>query len=248
MHGMDWNCFSARKKQRGPSKEGHAADSPKPVRTTAEQHLFWLLREQHRTSAGPPNYRAMAAKFNVAFLEQTNLVSLQTNDIFLLASCLQGFEVPVEERLGLTNADRLQEYDLTVDQKCRQLDARYLSETLTHSVQQPACPSVDQTVELVPSSSPQCPQAMLAAFAGHMTNTNAAASLLPGDPNGSRESARGFNREHSKQGQQLQKPLLNRISLPWLADTMATLVLQPGRAILVVAIPLLCAGLANSPE
>lgn len=65
---------------------------------------------------------------------------------------------------------------------------------------------------------------------------------------GSRESARGFNREHSKQGQQLQKPLLNRISLPWLADTMATLVLQPGRAILVVAIPLLCAGLANSPE
>ena len=94
--------------------------------------------------------------------------------------------MPVEERLGLTNADRLQEYDLTVDQKCRQLDARYLSETLTHSVQQPACPSVDQTVELVPSSSPQCPQAMLAAFAGHMTNTNAAASLLPGDPNGKR--------------------------------------------------------------
>ncbi len=73
-----------------------------------------------------------------------------------------------------------------VDQKCRQRAARNLSETATYSVQHPACPSADQTVELVPSSSPQCPQTMLAAFAGHMADANAAASVLPGAPNGER--------------------------------------------------------------
>ncbi len=62
---------------------------------------------------------------------------------------------------------------------------------------------------------------------------------------GARESTRGFN---SKQGQQLQKPTLNRISLLQLADTTAAVMLQPGLAILVVATPLLCAGLASSPE
>lgn len=41
---------------------------------------------------------------------------------------------------------------------------------------------------------------------------------------GARESAHGFS---SKQGQQLQKPLLNRISLLQLADTMAAVMLQP---------------------
>jgi hypothetical protein len=55
---------------------------------------------------------------------------------------------------------------------------------------------------------------------------------------GSRESARGLN---SKQRQQLQKPPLNHNSLLQLADNMA-------EAILEVAMPLLCAGLANSPE
>ncbi|DBA98766.1 hypothetical protein WJX77_001942 [Trebouxia sp. C0004] len=176
MYGMactrhSGNCVSARKKQRGPEIEGLVADNPKIIQTTAEQHLFWSLREQHRTSVGPPNYSAMAANFNVAFAEQANLV------------LLQGFEVPFEERLGLTNADRLQEYDYLIDQKCRQRDARNLSEMSKYSLQHPACHSADQTVELVPSSSPQCPQTMLEAFAGHMADVNAAASLLPGDPN-----------------------------------------------------------------
>lgn len=89
--------------------------------------------------------------------------------------------MPCEERLGLTNADRLQEFDHMVNQKCRQRDARNSSETLTYSLQHPACPPADQTVELVPSSSPQCPQVTLAAFAGHMASVNAAASLFPDD-------------------------------------------------------------------
>ncbi len=98
---------------------------------------------------------------------------------------------------------------------------------------------------------------MLAAFAGHMADVNAAASLLPGDPNverppqqldGEAKLQRGKRKRSRFQGQQLQKPPLNRISLLQLADTMAALMLQLGLAILVVATPLLCAGLANSPE
>ncbi len=69
-----------------------------------------------------------------------------------------------------------------VDQMCRQRVAQNLSETATYSVQQPACPSTDWTVELVPSSSPQCPQTRLAAFAGYMADANAAASVLLGNP------------------------------------------------------------------
>ena len=127
------NCFSARKKQRGPGKEGLVQDNPKPIRTTAEQHLFWLLREQHRTSAGPPDYRAMAAKFNIAFLEQTNLLLLQVTEpallcisamqqvsrhfacivismqillvILLLAICLHGCALPSEHKASLCIAD-----------------------------------------------------------------------------------------------------------------------------------------------
>ena len=114
-------------------KEGLVADNPKPIRTTAEQHLFWLLREQHRTSACPPNYRAMAAKFNVAFLEQTNLVLLQVTApaltcisamqqvrrhiacivismqillvILLLAICLHGYALPSEHKFSLCITD-----------------------------------------------------------------------------------------------------------------------------------------------
>jgi hypothetical protein len=70
-----------------------------------------------------------------------------------------------------------------VDQKCRQRAAHSLSETATYSVQQPACHFADRTVELVPSSSSQCPQTMLAAFTGHMADANAAASVLPGNLN-----------------------------------------------------------------
>ena len=80
--------FPARKKQRGPGKEGLAQDNPNPIRTTAEQHLFWLLREQHKTAAGPPDYTAMMAQFNVAWLKQTKLVLLQVKAPALLCILL----------------------------------------------------------------------------------------------------------------------------------------------------------------
>ena len=165
--------------------------------------------------------------------------------------------MPFEERLGLTSTDRLQEYDHMVNQKCRQRTAQNLSEMATYSVQQPACPSTDWTVELVPSSSPQCPQTMLAvtwlmpmllplcSWVTLMLSAHTSNWKLKQCCRGARESTRGFN---SKQGQQLQKPPLNCICLLQLADTLAADMLQPGLAILVVAIPLLCAGLASSPE
>lgn len=90
--------------------------------------------------------------------------------------------MPFEERLCVTSTDTLQEYDHMVDQNCRQRTAQNMSETAPYSVQQPACPSTDRTAELVPSSSPQCPQTMLAAIAGHMADANAAASVLLGNP------------------------------------------------------------------
>ncbi len=78
------NCLSARKKQRGPGKEGLAQDNPNPIRTTAEQHLFWLPREQYKTAAGPPDYTAMMAHFNITWLKQTKLVLLQVKAPALL--------------------------------------------------------------------------------------------------------------------------------------------------------------------
>jgi len=126
------NCLSARKKQREPVKEGLAQDNPNPIRTTAEQHLFWLLREQHRTSAGPPDYTAMMAHFNIAWLKQTKLmllqvkapallcisamqhvsrhnactlISLQMLVILLLAICLLGCALPSEHQASLCIAD-----------------------------------------------------------------------------------------------------------------------------------------------
>jgi len=124
--------FPARKKQRGPGKEGLAQDNPNPIRTTAEQHLFWLLREQHKTAAGPPDYTAMMAHFNIAWLKQTKLVllqvkapallcisamqhvsrhvactltSLQILVILLLAICLLGCALPSEHQASLCIAD-----------------------------------------------------------------------------------------------------------------------------------------------
>ncbi len=49
----------------------------KATASQTKQELFRMLRDQHATSVGSPNYRAMAAAFHVAFVKQVYLVQLQ---------------------------------------------------------------------------------------------------------------------------------------------------------------------------
>lgn len=174
------------------------------------------------TPEGSPNYSTMAAAFNLAFKKQVDLVQCQ-------GSCL-----------GMTNVTRLQEFDHKLNQSKCQRDARNVSDALTYSLQRAACPAAGQTPGLVPSNSDQGQQAMLAAFVNQMQVQAEAKVQRASRPSGYFLS--------SKQGQQLRKPLPGCNSLLQLADTMASLMLQPGLTTQAVAIHLLYVGLANSQE
>lgn len=156
----------------------------------------------------------------------------------------------------MTNFTRLQESEHKLNQLSRQHDARNVSDALKYSLQRAACPVAGQTLGLVPQTkvSKLCWQ--------HLPITwPAPVSLLfcsPVLPVPSHHCSNCKRKQRCtgprvsnyclsiKQGQQFKKPLPGCNSLLQLADTVATLMLQPGLATLAVAIYLLHVGLAKS--
>ena len=67
------------KKQCGLRRRSFVADMPHAIQTDAEQRLFWVLRDKYKTLTGSPNYREMAAGFNVAVVQQIQLVKRQVS-------------------------------------------------------------------------------------------------------------------------------------------------------------------------
>ena len=65
------------KKQRGPRREAFAVDKCNETQTDPEQRLFWQLRQKHSKPSCSPNYNHMAADFNLAFVNQMDLVQHQ---------------------------------------------------------------------------------------------------------------------------------------------------------------------------
>ena len=75
--------------------------------------------------------------------------------------------MPLQERLGMTNVGRLQQYDHKVSQGSYQRDARNMSEALSYSLRLPACPPAAET-GLMPANAAQGFQAgLIQALAAH---------------------------------------------------------------------------------
>ena len=91
---------------------------------------------------------------------------------------MQGYEVPFEERLGLTNVARLQDFDERVDQESRQRNARNASEALTELLQLFRCPPDALTTGLMAANTAQGDQAVPTAIKQGMAGRSAAAPLL----------------------------------------------------------------------
>ena len=93
---------------------------------------------------------------------------------------VQGFEFPYEERLGLTSAARLQDYDHRIDELCRWREDRNRSETCTHAVPPPTRPPVAQTAGVMPANTVPGNDTMLAAITQAVTK--GAVPLYPSAP------------------------------------------------------------------